>query len=124
MRAKLVTVHTQAAKEAVMDMPKTDYAAASADLKDASHHYVENSLTKMSPTETLNNFYLKNLERRSQASKFMDAFKQRVINSKTFMRPLATFVERTTDNTIDEWRLAARESTHNTNADVVSEVVP
>lgn len=39
----------------------------------------------------------------------MDDFTQRVIHSKFFTRPIANFVKRRMDDTMDEWHLTAKE---------------
>lgn len=44
----------------------------------------------------------------------MDAITQRAINGKTCMHPLAAFIKRRTDNTIDEWFLVANEDDYAT----------
>lgn len=98
---KLKTKHTQAAEEALMDILKTCYAAASAGLKDASYRYVENVLIGMTLKGTLDNLFIRNLELWSQASTFMDAFTQRVLTSRTFIYQLATLVNKLVEKTID-----------------------
>lgn len=61
---------------------------------------------------TLNELFIRNLERWSQAPKLMDTFTQRFLNSRTLPIPLATFVKRRMDSTVDEWRLTAKRETH------------
>lgn len=111
VNAKLQAKHTHAAEDALVDMLKTGYLAATDGVKNASYQFIENVLKEMTLKGTLDDLFIRNLERWSQAHHFMNAFTQRVLNARSFTNPLATFVKQRMDNSLDEWRLVDKEET-------------
>lgn len=111
MEKKLKTEHTLAVEELLMDMSKTNHAAANNDVKDASHSLLKNILTKMTLNVTLDDLFIRSLERGIQAPEFMDTLTQNDLNSRTSTNPLATFVKQQMNNTVDQLRLNAKEGT-------------
>lgn len=116
MEEKFKTEHTQGAEKALMDMLTTDHAAATNGLKDAFYSYIENIFTEMTLKGTLDDLVMKNLKRWSHAQEFMEAFAQRVPDPRTFTNPPATFAKQLMNSTVTEWRLNAKEETHQTEA--------
>lgn len=92
MEMKFKTEHTQATEKVLMDMLTTGHAVATYNLKDAFYSYFENMFRKMILKEILEDHFIRELERWSKALKFMDAFTQKVYESRTITNPLATFV--------------------------------
>lgn len=104
-----MTNMSQVAEEALMDLLSTGYAAASNSLKDTAYKFIENIISEMTLKGTFDDLFLRNLERWSQTSTFMNGFTQRVLNSRSFTSPLATFIKERMDDTVDEWRMTAKE---------------
>lgn len=95
-----------------MDLLSTGYAAANDGLKDTSYEFIENIITEMTLKGTFDDLFLQNLERWSEKPTFMNAFTKRVLNSRMFTSPLATFIKEKIDNSVEEWSLAAKEEAH------------
>lgn len=72
----------------------------------------------------LDNLSLRDLEWWNQAPNFIDAFIQRVLNPRNLLHPLATFVKKLMNKTVDEWRLIAKKGTHRTRIKVDRTVPP
>lgn len=112
MKMTFKTEHTQATKEALVDISATSHAAATNDLKDVFYSYTESILTRLTFKSTLNGLFVRNLERSNQALEFMGAFTHNVLNSKTFTNTLAKFAKEQIDNTVDEQRLNDKREAH------------
>lgn len=112
--------HIQAVEEALMDILTIGHAAATTGLKDASCSYTENILTEKVHKATLHDLFTRNLERWGQISEFMDIFRQRVLNSRTFTNLLATFVKQQVHSIVYEWRLDAKKVAHRTKKTALS----
>lgn len=122
--AKLKTKHSQAAEKALMNMLQIGYAAASADLKDASYRYIGNILTNVTLKGTSHVLFIRNLEQWSQELRSTEIFTQRFFNQKTSTHPLAAFIEKWVDKTIDQWRLTTKEDAHDSGFKVDLTVPP
>lgn len=80
-------------------------------VKDASFRFVENVLTELALQGSLELLFEQNFDRWTQSTLFMDVFAQRVMNSSAFTNPVANFVKRGMDDTVDKWHFFANEET-------------
>lgn len=105
MENNLKAEHTQAAKEAHKDMLAIKYAATNKNLKGASYSSIKSNVSEMTLDGTFDDLFIKNLERWSQASKFIDAFTKNVLNSQTFTNPRTQWL-RFSDNNWTIWLMS------------------
>lgn len=109
------TKHIPAAEEALRDILKSDYAAATVGLKGASDQCVENFLTRVTLKRTLDGLLIRNLEKGNQAQNFLHTSTQSILNSKSSTYPFATVLKIWMDNTAHGWHLETKEDAHHTN---------
>lgn len=112
--------HTQTSEEALTHTLETGYAAASAELEDAPHQYVENGISEMTLNARVKDLFIRNLKRWSHSPQVMKIFTQSVLNSGFFTHLLTTIAKKQIECIKDEYHLTIKEdSSHpDTNSDL------